>query len=100
MFGHNEVAQPVLRHMGVNLGCGDVGVAKHLLYAAKIGPSIKKMRCKGMPQDVRRDLGGRNPGLDGEIFQHLRKPRRRDMALLAARGKKKWRCSTLLVHAS
>lgn len=45
-----------LKHMGVNLGCGDIGMAKQSLDHAQIGTVCQKMRCKGMAQGMRRHL--------------------------------------------
>src|SRR3954470_814015 len=38
----------------VELRCGKVGVAQHLLYGAKICPALEQVRRKRVPQGVRR----------------------------------------------
>ena len=44
-------------HVGVDLGCGNVAVAKHHLYGAQVCSTGKKMCCKGVTQAVWADLG-------------------------------------------
>ena len=57
--------------MGINFGCGDIGMAQQHLQGAQIRPPFQKMRCKGMTQDMRADPVGGNPGLPRQILDHL-----------------------------
>ena len=45
-----------LKHMGINLGCGDIGMAKQGLDNSQVGTVGQKMRGKGMAQGMRRHL--------------------------------------------
>ena len=44
-------------HVGVDLSCGDVGVAEHFLYGAKVCTVFDKVSRKGMAKGVRRNVG-------------------------------------------
>ena len=46
-----RVAAPAIRHVRVDLGRGEVRVAKHLLNAPEIGSSLQEMRGEGMAQE-------------------------------------------------
>ena len=39
----------------VELGCGEVGVAEHLLDAAQVGPALEQVRGKRVPEKMRVD---------------------------------------------
>ena len=45
--------QTFMIDMRVNLGGGDVGMAKHHLHGSQIGAMGKKVRCEGVTQHVR-----------------------------------------------
>src|SRR5439155_3198999 len=47
------LSQPLLVHVGVELGGGDAGVAQHLLDGAQIGPAAQQVGGKGVAQHVR-----------------------------------------------
>jgi hypothetical protein len=36
-----QLSTPPIGYVGIELGCGEVGVAQHLLDAAKIGASLE-----------------------------------------------------------
>ena len=48
--------------MGIDLGGGNVAMAKHHLYRAKIGAPDKKIGGKRMAEDVGTDLLGNTGG--------------------------------------
>ena len=48
--------QTLLIDVGVNLGCGNVGMPKQLLNDPQIGPIPKQVRGKTMPQQMRIDI--------------------------------------------
>jgi hypothetical protein len=60
------LAEAFLGDVGVDLGCGEGGVAEKGLHAPEIGPVVEKMGGEGMPQLVGGDIEG-NVGL-GEIL--------------------------------
>ena len=45
--------EPLLIDVGVNLRCGDIGVAEHVLDDAQIGAVTEQMRGKAVPEQVR-----------------------------------------------
>ena len=47
---------PVSRDLRINLRRRYVLVAEHLLYRPEIGPTVKQVCCKGMPDGMRRYL--------------------------------------------
>ena len=64
--------------MGINLGCRDVGVSQHYLYAAQIGAALQQMGGEAVAQHMRREAAenarffavsrravSRNPGGSG-----------------------------------
>ena len=53
--------------MRVTLRRGQVGVAEHLLDAAKVGSTLEQMRCEGMPQQVWMNAARLEPGAVGEL---------------------------------
>ncbi len=52
--------------MGVALGRPDIGVPEHLLHAPQVGASLEQVRRKRVPQEVRVDAAGLEPGPVGE----------------------------------
>jgi hypothetical protein len=61
-----KAAEPGLMDVGINLGCADVGMAKHGLDGAEISPVIEEMGGEGMPEHVGADRLGaqaRHPGV-------------------------------------
>ena len=57
MLGLHHLAQAVLRHMGVDLGGGDVGVAEQGLDHPQIRAALQQVGGEGVAQDVRADPG-------------------------------------------
>src|SRR5512143_4285711 len=49
----DNFAEPAPRHVGVNLGGGNVGVSQHDLDASKVRAALHQMRGKTVPDDVR-----------------------------------------------
>jgi hypothetical protein len=50
--------QPLARHVGVDRGGGDVGVAQQHLHRAQVGAVVQQVRGEGMAQGVRRQRRG------------------------------------------
>jgi hypothetical protein len=46
------VAEPRTHHMGVDLGGGDIGVAKHSLDAPEVGATFEEVGGEAMAEDV------------------------------------------------
>tara|TARA_R100000935_G_scaffold54112_1_gene82590 strand:- start:31 stop:282 length:252 start_codon:yes stop_codon:yes gene_type:complete len=67
------------KHMGINLGRGDIGMTKKRLDHAQIGTVGQKMRGKGMAQGMRRDLVGINMSFDRYFFDKVIKSMAREM---------------------
>ena len=54
MVSSEDLFQPFVRYVGVNLSRSDVAVPQHHLYGPQIGAVLKQVGCKAMPQQVRR----------------------------------------------
>ena len=54
----DQLTEPLIEHMRVDLSGGNVGMAEQFLHRAKVGAVGQKMACKGVPQHVRRDEAG------------------------------------------
>ena len=48
--------QPRLQDVRVNLGCPNIAVSEHGLYAAQIGASFQEVCCKRVPQHMRAEI--------------------------------------------
>jgi hypothetical protein len=48
-----QLAQPLARHVGVDGGGGDVGMAQQHLHRAQVGTVVEQVRGKGVAQGVR-----------------------------------------------
>jgi hypothetical protein len=64
-----RIATPPIRHVRVDLGRGEVRVAKHLLNAPEIGSSLQEMRGEGMAQEMRVNPGWIEAGLLRQLPQ-------------------------------
>src|SRR5574342_47907 len=53
-----DLPEPLPGHLGIDLRCGDVGVAEHGLDRAEVGAVVQEMRRKRVTQGVRRDRDG------------------------------------------
>jgi hypothetical protein len=53
MMGRIERAQALLDHVRIDLGGGDIDVAKHVLQRPEIRPAFEQVRREGMPQRMR-----------------------------------------------
>lgn len=51
-----DALQSVLIDMGVDLGCGDIGMAEHHLHRAQVGAMAEEVGGKRMADHVRRDF--------------------------------------------
>ena len=47
-----NIFQSVLIYMGIYLGGGDVGMAKHHLYCTQVSPVAEHMGGKGVPEHM------------------------------------------------
>ena len=79
----DQCAQALIKHMGVDLRCRDIGMPEQLLYGAQIGPALQQMRGKGVAQHMRRDVFRLQPGFFGQRLQFLYQPLPRQMAIYA-----------------
>src|SRR4051794_39626804 len=64
-----QLAPPAVGYVGVELSCRQIGMPEHLLDRAQVGASLEQVRCEGVPQEVRVDALGLEPGLVGEAAQ-------------------------------
>ncbi len=53
MVGSVQLAQALPRHMGVDGGGGDVGMAQQQLHRTQVGAVVEQMRGEGVAQGVR-----------------------------------------------
>ena len=53
-----HLAKAVARHMRIDLGRADAGVAQQLLDNAQVGAVLQQMRREAVPQHMRRDVAG------------------------------------------
>src|SRR5579872_5889171 len=67
----HHAAQTVPRHMGIDLGGGDVGMTKKRLHAAQIRASFHQMGGKCMTQDVWRNFCRIDTGLERQRLEQL-----------------------------
>jgi deoxyinosine 3'endonuclease (endonuclease V) len=51
-----DVAEFAVGYVGVNLGSGNIGVAKHALHSAQVGAVAKKVGRERVTQNVRGNL--------------------------------------------
>src|SRR3954466_14992919 len=65
---HNPLkARP--KHMGVNLRGPDVGMSQHRLHAPQISPTLEKMSCEGVAQDVGAEVTKNPRGFASHVEQ-------------------------------
>ena len=67
----HQAFQALVKHMGVNLCRGDIGMAEHLLYRTQIGAMVQEVAGEGVAQHVRRHLARIEASLDCQILQQL-----------------------------
>ena len=67
----DQLAEPILGDMGIDLGGGDVGMAQHLLDAAEIGAVVDQVGGEGVPEHVGGQPLGIQTRLDREILESL-----------------------------
>src|SRR6185295_10110615 len=83
----HQAFQPLLDHMGIDLGGRDVGMAEQRLYDAQVRAVMQQVAGKGMAQHVRRDQPRRQPRRRRQFLQVAGKVLPRQMSALAERGK-------------
>ena len=44
-----DISQPLVSHMGIYLGRGDIAMTQQHLDHAQVGPMIEQMGCESMP---------------------------------------------------
>jgi hypothetical protein len=86
MLGLHHLGQVIARHVGVDLGGGDVGVAQQGLDDAQVGAAFQQVGGEGVAQDVGADRLTVDAGGDGGVLQQLRNPARGQPALGRATG--------------
>ena len=75
-----QFGQLIHQHMCIDLGRGDIGMAKQGLYATQVCPTHQKVRCIGVPQGMRMDPVCADVCSGCEVFQQLAKPAACQMA--------------------
>src|SRR5581483_6277085 len=60
MVVEDELLEPLLEHVRVDLGRRDIGMAQQLLHGAQVRAAVEQVARECMPQDMRRDA----PGID------------------------------------
>jgi hypothetical protein len=58
MMLQDKIAQMSINDMGVDLGCGEVGVTEHGLDHSQVGTTCQQVRRKGVTQDMGSDPFG------------------------------------------
>ena len=61
MGGEVRLAAPLVRHVRVELGGGEVGVPEHLLDAAEVGAALEQMRRERVAKEMRVHASGSSP---------------------------------------
>ena len=77
-----DLAPAPVGDVRVELGRAQVGVAEHLLDAAQVGAALEQMRRERVPQQVRVDAPGLEPGGLGEPAQDQERARAGERAAL------------------
>src|SRR4029077_3399693 len=72
-----RLAPVAVRDVRVSLRRADVRVPEHLLDAPEIGSALEEVGGKRMPQQVRVDASGLEPGAIGQAPQDEERPRAR-----------------------
>ena len=70
MFGHGA-GQAVAGDMGIDLGCGDVGVTQHALDAAEVCSVFDQMCGEGVADNVGAEAFGVDIGSQREFLEEL-----------------------------
>src|SRR5579883_2613886 len=71
VMGADHALKPLARDMGIDLGCGDIRVPKHLLNRPEVGAMIDQMGREGMTQDVRAHADRIDAGDGGTLLEEL-----------------------------
>ena len=69
MVSKNQIVQPLLHNVGIDLRCCDIAMAEQGLDSAQIGTVLEQMAGEGMPQYMRRYVFGIAASPCCEIFQ-------------------------------
>ena len=67
----DHLRQAIGRHVRIDLGRGDVGVAEQGLDDAEVGAALEQMGGEGVAQDVGADPGGVDVRAQCRLIQHL-----------------------------
>jgi hypothetical protein len=65
----DQLLEPFVEHVSVDLGGGDIGVSEQFLDSAQIGATGQQMACKGMAQHMGRDLRNGDAGAPGNLLE-------------------------------
>ena len=68
-----DLTQPLVEHMGIDLRRRDVRMSQHRLYRAQISAMGQKVAGKGVPQHMGADLFRRQTGISSQTLQQLGK---------------------------
>src|SRR5688572_6294179 len=77
-----RLAPAPIRNMGVELRRTEIGVAEHLLDAAEVCAALQEVRREGVPEEMRMDELGLQPGRRGQPAQDEEGPTAREPAAL------------------
>src|SRR5262245_19112277 len=87
----HQALEALLKHMGVNLCRGDVGVAEQRLHHPKVGAVVQEMTRESVAEHVRAHLRGAQSGGGGKRLQFAGKVLTSQVAGLTERGEKPFR---------
>src|SRR5207302_2535704 len=73
-----DLSPAAVGDVGVALRCPEIGMPEHLLDAAEVGASLEQMRRKRVPEEMRMDALGLEPGLVREASQYEKRSRARE----------------------
>src|SRR5215831_11176277 len=79
----HQALQPLLDHMGVDLGRGDIGVAEQGLHDAQVRAVVQEVAGEGVAQHVWRNQARLEPRGCGKLLQVAGKMLPRQMSTLA-----------------
>jgi hypothetical protein len=61
-----QLAAAAIGYVGVELRCREIGMTEHFLNTSQVGAALEQMRRERVPQEVRVDALGLEPGALGE----------------------------------
>jgi hypothetical protein len=83
MLGY-EPFQAFFEYVRVDLSGRDVGMSEQALHRSEVGAPVQQMAGEGVPEHMRRDALGIEPGPDRAFLEVLGEPLPREMAGVSA----------------